>query len=162
METWRPINGYTNYSVSDKGRVKNNKTGKILSPGFDTNGYRFVMLYKDGKGWHGFLHRLVATAFIPNPNDLPEVNHIDGNKLNCSVSNLEWCTHAQNINHSIKTLGRKHTRREAKRVLCEETGEVFPTVRAAAMSVQRSYMAVWKCLNGWMKTAGGLHWRWLV
>lgn len=78
--------------------------GVILKGGVYPNGYRFVVLTDDNrKESRHLVHRLVAMAFIPNPLNLPCVNHIDGNKLNNSVENLEWCTHLENVRHAIKT-----------------------------------------------------------
>lgn len=96
MELWKEIDNYSNYMVSNYGRIMNTKTGSILKG--DKQRYHRVQL---GKGNPKLsVHRLVADAFIPNPNNLPEVNHIDENKLNNYVGNLEWVTSAQNKQHS--------------------------------------------------------------
>ena len=76
MTVWKKINGYANFSVSDSGQVRNDKTGRIYKTWLDTNGYPSLHLGKDIRR----VHKLVAEAFIPNSNNLPEVNHIDGNK----------------------------------------------------------------------------------
>ena len=73
------------------------------------NRYQRLTLSNQGKTTYLYVHRLVAEAFIPNPNNLPEVNHIDGNTQNNSVSNLEWCTHQQNVQHAFKVLNHKAT-----------------------------------------------------
>ena len=110
MTTWRSIKGYEGiYEISDTGLVRNlrvdskNRTypGKILTPGKTVSGYPFVFLSVNGKSKNNMIHRLVATAFIPNPHNLPEVNHIDGNKENNNVSNLEWCTRKENLKHAV-------------------------------------------------------------
>lgn len=92
------INNY-NYTITKTGLIKNRKTKKPVKPYISTRGYVRVRLQKDGERHNYALHRLVAEIFIPNPNEYPEVNHIDGNKLNNRVSNLEWCTRSQNIKH---------------------------------------------------------------
>lgn len=97
-EQWKPIDGFPNYQVSNKGRVKNIKTGRVLKNVIDSHGYYVVNL---GKGNMRMVHRLIAQAFLPNPDNLPQINHIDENKLNNDVSNLEWVTASQNIKHSI-------------------------------------------------------------
>ena len=99
-ENWKTINGYENYQISNKGNVKNIITNQILKQCNNGRGYKHVMLYNsDHKGKTLVVHRLVANAFIPNPQNLPEVNHIDENKTNNSVDNLEWITCKDNINH---------------------------------------------------------------
>lgn len=120
-ENWTPIKGYEGlYEVSDFGRVKSlqrtttikNKRGetytrrhkeKILAQTLDgRSNYLQVMLCKDGKGKKHLVHRLVANAFIKNPLSLQEVNHIDEDKTNNFVDNLEWCTHKYNNNYGSK------------------------------------------------------------
>lgn len=92
---------YGNYWVSNKGRVKNRK-GRILKGGFNTKGYPHVCVKIDGSQFTYKIHRLVATAFLPNPNNLPQVNHIDGNKTNNDVNNLEWCDNSYNHKHKCE------------------------------------------------------------
>ena len=156
---WKVIIGFPNYSVSDDGRVKNNKTDKILTPYPDSNGYLSVCLCRDGERSTKRIHRLVAETFIPNPLGLHEINHKDGNKSNNHKSNLEYCTRSYNMLHSYRTLGKKPHSIDRKAVLCVETSTVYPTVEAAAKAVGRSSMAIRKCLYGWTKTAAGCHWR---
>lgn len=102
-EIWKEIKGYEGlYAVSSKGRVMNLKTGKMLKNMIEPHGYAFVDLYKgDGTSKKIKIHRLVATAFIPNPLNLPQINHIDECKTNNNVSNLGWCTASENVRHSI-------------------------------------------------------------
>lgn len=106
QEIWKNISGYKNYQVSNFGRIKSlnyNKTKytKILKPDIRRD-YLSVTLYKNGVRNRFQVHRLVAIIFLPNINNLPCVNHIDGNKQNNRIDNLEWCTYKENINHSIK------------------------------------------------------------
>lgn len=97
-EIWKEIEGYDGkYYISSWGRVKGPKG--ILTPYLNYKGYEKVGLSKNGKCEKHRVHRLVADAFIPNPYNLPEVNHIDGNKRNNSFSNLEWVTGEENRNH---------------------------------------------------------------
>jgi hypothetical protein len=109
----KTIKGYEGkYEISNNGVVyslkrksKNGKTigDRVLKGGVYPNGYRFVILTDDNrKETRHLIHRLVATAFIPNPNELPCVNHKDGNKLNNAVENLEWCTQLENVRHAIQ------------------------------------------------------------
>lgn len=103
-EIWKEINGYPNYQISNFGNVKSLKNNKILK--FSLEQYKRCSLYKEGKRKTFRVHRLVANAFIPNPNNYKTVNHIDGNKYNNCVDNLEWCTLSYNIKHSYDMLGR--------------------------------------------------------
>lgn len=102
-EEWRPVIGYEElYAVSSNGRIKNRR-GMILKGLPDTKNYLRVCLYKkiDGKLMHEwlFIHRLVAIAFIDNPDSKPEIDHIDGDIHNNGISNLRWATHKENIHN---------------------------------------------------------------
>lgn len=102
-EIWRVI--FVDYLVSNLGRVKSLKNGKekILSPFKASNGYLRVSLSIDGKQKNFAVHRLVAMAFIPNPKNKSQVNHIDGDKLNNCVENLEWVSSKENMRHAFRT-----------------------------------------------------------
>lgn len=103
-EIWKDIEGFENrYEISSFGNVRNKKTEKYIKPTCDPHGYYFVTLRKVGetKTNSNKIHRLVAKAFIPNPEHLPCVNHKDGDKSNNNVDNLEWCTYQYNIQHSF-------------------------------------------------------------
>ena len=101
-EIYKTIKGY-DYEISNTGQVRNVKTGRILKNNINNSGYYLVTLYKDRIPKTFCIHRLVALAFIPNPNNLPEVNHKDENKLNNRIDNLEWCTSKYNINYGTRT-----------------------------------------------------------
>ncbi|MCQ2059756.1 MAG: NUMOD4 domain-containing protein [Bacteroidaceae bacterium] len=116
-ERWLPIPDYNGvYEVSDRGNVRSVISGigyriRILKQE-KRNGYLSVNLYLNGKAKHHYIHRLVAMAFIPNPENKREVNHIDCNKHNNDVSNLEWCDRKYNLTHSyengLKRFGENH------------------------------------------------------
>lgn len=104
---WKIIEHFNNYSVSQIGQIKNNKTGKILSPSISPNGYLKVILRKNNISYTRSIHRLVAEAFVSNSENKETVNHIDGNKLNNTYSNLEWLSYRKNMEHAITTGLRK-------------------------------------------------------
>lgn len=108
MANWKDIDGYNGkYQISDEGEVRSFsrwKNGNLLKKGMTITGYFRVNLVGTGRGdiKPKVIHRLVAKAFIPNPLNLPEVNHIDGNKLNNNVDNLEWVSREENIQHAYR------------------------------------------------------------
>ena len=103
-EVWRDVDGFEGlYMVSNLGKVKNMTTGKLLHPTSGEDGRKILRLKDaDGKPKMVKLHRLIAKAFIPNPNEYDVINHIDSNPANNDISNLEWCTQRQNIWHSLR------------------------------------------------------------
>ena len=108
-EKWKSLEelpkykSFSLYSVSTKGNIKNNKTGKLRKLTTNRQGYVELYLYdSEGNGRNIQVHRLVALAFIPNPNNLPEVNHKDEDIRNNEVTNLEWCSHSYNINYGTR------------------------------------------------------------
>lgn len=106
MEIWKDIKGFEGmYQISDKGRVKSLKRGKelIMTSVNTTHGYLRVKLLKDKKEYPFTIHRLVGLAFLPIIEGKNEINHIDGNKKNNNLSNLEWCNRSENMKHADKT-----------------------------------------------------------
>ena len=151
MEQWKRIvmDGVEyDYEVSTKGRVRNVKTGQILRYEVNRDGYFRVWLYKNGKRSRFSVHRIVAITFIPNDNNLPEVDHIDRNRQNNCVENLRWVSKGQNVANSDNK----------KRVRCVETGQIFESLTEASriMNVKQGNLSY--CLSGKYKTCGGFHW----
>lgn len=101
-EIWKDIPNFPNYQISNLGKVYSKKRNKLLAITKNDRGYCYVQLWKSGKGYLFRLHRLVAQAFIPNPNNYPEINHKDGNKENNCINNLEWCDRLYNITEAYK------------------------------------------------------------
>lgn len=138
QEEWREIEGYGGlYSVSNMGRVRKNITGRILKPR-DLNGYQRVALYgKVGesigsKPTDYFIHRLVAEAFIDNPENKPQVNHRNELKNDCRVENLEWVSAKENSNHGTRTLRIAQANKKAIILKREYTEIIFDSVADCA------------------------------
>lgn len=152
--TWVDIVGYEGiYKVSKDGQVMNVRKNKTIKPLLNIYGYYSVRLHKDGNRRTAFVHRLIAQAFIPNPDNKSEVNHIDGNKLNNDISNLEWVSHRENIIHSVDILN--HQKRAVR---CIETGIVYESIKAAALAVNGHKTGIAHASNGKIKTYKGYHW----
>lgn len=168
MEEWRDIKGYEGfYQVSSLGKVKtlaNNcfKSSKPKEMRLVTTplGYKRVKLCKRGEHKTCSVHRLVAMAFLPNPENKPEVNHIDGNPSNNAVDNLEWVTSRENILHSYAKLGKKAP--NCRRVRCLETGVVYPSTAEAGRVLGLNCMHIAGCCRGdyGRHQVKGTHWEW--
>lgn len=97
---WKQLKRNPNYGVNEFGEIYSFRRNKILSPKLNHDGYLRIQLWDKGDCQFVSIHRLIAEAFIPNPENKPFVNHIDGNKQNNAVGNLEWCTQTENIAHA--------------------------------------------------------------
>ena len=173
-EIWKDIENYEGlYQISNKGNVRSLNRyvlnchgkqklikGKVLKLE-DVHGYLRAELSKDGKRRMFRVHRLVAKAFIPNPHNLPEVNHKDENKKNDHEENLEWCTCQQNQNHGT------HNERSAKSKghsvqALDKNGNVimeFWSISEASRRTGLRIDCISGCINGRYKTSGGYIWR---
>lgn len=103
MIEWRPIKNYGNYEISNTGKIINLKRSKVLIESVSVYGYCLVTLCQNNIRVSKRVHRLVAQAFIPNPEGKPQINHIDGNKLHNHTTNLEWTTPQENMDHAYET-----------------------------------------------------------
>ena len=153
MEIWKDVKGYEGlYQVSNLGRIKSlgnlqNRKEKLLKINI-RNGYCTTYLYKNNKKKSFLCHRLVAEAFISNPDNLPQVNHKDENKLNNCVENLEWCTAKYNVNYS-----------SAKPILCVETGIVYHSLTEVSEKYNIQLALLSRVCNKDNYRAGGFHWK---
>lgn len=170
-EIWKDIVGYEGlYQVSNLGRVKSlpktDRFGRLYPEKMKAqvnngSGYLVVNLKHNGKQQMRTVHRLVAEAFIDNPLNCSDINHMDGNKQNNKVDNLEFCTRSFNMLHAVK-LG-LHTDFGKRKVLCVETGIVFDSIKSAEqwVGVKGSRISnVCQAKRG-AKTCGGYHWRYV-
>lgn len=132
------INGYLNYYIYDTGEVYNDFTHKMLKGSIGENGYKYYRLSKDNKKIMFYAHRLVAEYFIPNPNNLKVVNHIDGNKLNNDINNLEWVNYSENTKkwHELKNNKSNSKYQKYDGDLVNEEWKIIPEVTNYKISTQ--------------------------
>ena len=181
-EFWSPIKGYDGYEISQFGRVKSTlcffkKKGiRILKQGIDNYGYPMVVLMKEKNRFTKTVHRLVATTFIPNPLNKPEINHKFGIKTDNRVSQLEWATTSENVQHAYDVLGRKgystngglfgELNWNSKKVaqIDIKTGEIlaeFHGTAEAARCLNISRRGIGKAAQGMRATYKGFKWKYL-
>ncbi len=146
-EIWKEIDGFDGqYLISNLGRVKSIKSNKILSYSKHSRGYLKVCLSFCGKSKKYYAHRLVAQAFIPNPDNKREVNHINGIKTDNSVKNLEWVTSKENNAHAVFTglnTGFKNIQIYVrKKVLCVDTGVIYSSATEASKKLNLNRSAI--------------------
>lgn len=156
IEEWKDIKWYEGlYQVSELGRVKRKyrKSERILKPLVDKDGYIYINLNKNNKRKWFRVHRLVAEAFIPNPENKPQVNHIDEVKTNNMVSNLEWMTVKENINYGTRT-ERCSKKIKAIDIANGEWNE-YRSIRECARQLSLNHGNISKCLQGRCKQVGG-------
>lgn len=154
------IAGFPNYQIDEFGNVFNSK-GIKLKPEVTNKGYLRVSLSNEIVKHKRFsVHRLVAEAFIPNPNNLPQVNHKDENKQNNYVGNLEWSTALDNLNYS-GVIDKASIAKERK-VKCVTTGKVYKSLKEAADEFGLHHSNLVACCNGRRKTCGGMIWKYVM
>lgn len=156
MSLWKQIEGHDNaYLISNKGQVFNQKTGRYLKPTVGSNGYMHVTLCY-GKKEDASIHRLVAEAFVPNPEGLPQVNHKDENKENNCADNLEWCTCKYNNNYGFSPMSK------CSPVICTDMNgneTMYSSIKEASEILNLKYQGISRVCRGLRKTCGGFHWK---
>ena len=155
QEIWKPIDGYEMYQVSNLGRVRRIfKHSVYYMKPHEIKGYLRVSLCKNSKQKWFMIHRLVAQAFIPNPTNLPFINHKDENPHNNVVDNIEWCTRLYNINYGTRTA------RTSKPVIAENDVETlrFPSINEAMRQGYNSGL-ICACCKGRITKYKGYKWR---
>lgn len=161
MEEFKLVFG--KYEVSNLGSVRNSLTGKILVQTKDKYGYSVVCLYEDGKRHSIKVHRLVASAFVDNKENKPQIDHIDGNKENNNYTNLRWVTPKENSRNPITHARHVATIRPPKRaraaVVCVETNTRYDGLRVAERQTNIPHSEISACCKGTRQSAGGYRWR---
>lgn len=180
-EIWKDIPSYEGYyQVSNLGNFRSlpriikykqngtrNYPAKSLLTETTKDNYQRIVLMKDGIKTRFQAHRLVALAFIPNPDNKPFINHIDGNKSNNIVTNLEWCTASENMTHAdntgLRDMFNHHNPSNSKRVRCIETGQEFLSCLRAVRSLGKGNNSVSTLTRGIYRrgTAFGHYWEFI-
>ena len=171
---WKDLKGFEDkYKISPNGEIINKKNNTKVKCRISKDGYLRATIYYKKKGYIKSIHRLVAETFInKNPiNQILEVNHIDGNKLNNSISNLEWVTHKENINHAWKNKLFEPVREASKRygknnpnakkvyqIKDNVVIQVFNTIKEASIKTKTNKTNIGKCCNNKRKKANGFKW----
>ena len=152
----KDIKGYEGlYAVTEEGQVWSYRSNKFLSSKYNRYGYEQVILSNKGEQKTLSVHKLVAEAYIPNPDNKPQVNHKDENKANNNINNLEWVTAKENMNYGTRT------QRTQKSVYCVELDKTFNGIREAAKELNLHSTNITKVCKGKQKTTGGYHWRYV-
>lgn len=167
-EVFLSVAGYDGlYEVSNLGNIKSLRSGKLLKQANNREGYKLVSLTKNGKSKAFSVHRLVALAFIPNPENLPEINHKDETHDNNCADNLEWCTRKYNLNYGTYRERMSKTQKEAgthnKSVSAYDKDGKFvksyDSITKAEKELEIGKNCISQCLRGKQKTAGGYIWK---
>ena len=166
-EIWKPIKDFEYYFISNFGRVKSTKFGKerILKLTKDKDGYLIVNLYKNNKSKTFKVHRLVAEVFLPNPYNLPQVNHKDENPQNNIVTNLEWCDAKYNNNYGTrnKRIGKSNTNGKRSKPVLQYTldGKFVREWESYRECKRNGFNHVSECCRGKLKSCGGFIWKYI-
>lgn len=161
---------FSDYSVSPDGRIFN-RLGREMKPHKNKDGYMMVTLCGEGYVKQCGVHRIVATAFIPNPHNKPQVNHLDTDKTNNAVDNLQWATPSENLKHAYEhgvkrsylthedrmNGARIHAEKTRRSVYVEELDKIFKSVNFCARELGCSASGISRCCNGLVEQYHGFH-----
>lgn len=154
------IPGYEGlYAVTSCGKVWSYRSNRFIGVHYNKGGYQIVSLYYRRKQKAFLLHRLVASAYVSNPNGFNEVNHMDENKSNNFARNLEWCDHKYNSNYGTRK--KRISEIKAKKLICLETGKTYNSTREAANDFGISRASICNYCNGKYNSRLGLHFRYI-
>lgn len=164
MERFKPAVGYDGYLISDYGRVYSCKTNKFLTQAPNAKGYNRVELCVNGKAKNVSVHRLVAEAFIDNPDNLPIINHKDEEKQNNRADNLEWCTYLYNANYGHCQNKKAERKKRPILQLSKATGEIVRRFDSLKEAEKNGYhhSNVSACCCGRKKSAYGYVWKFVL
>ncbi len=158
------IEGYTNYFITEDGIVISAKTNRAVKTVSSNSGYEVVCLWNNNKRKQVNVHRIVAKNYIPNPENKKCVNHIDGNKFNNSVSNLEWVTYSENHKHAYKNGLRKSLKKErvkkdkySKLIVDLQYGIFYSSIVEASKLYQINYKTLANMISGHRKNKTNLY-----
>lgn len=151
------------YAVTSCGKVWSYRSKRFLTPRKSKKGYLTVLLCNKGNMREFKIHRLVADAYIPNPDNLPQVNHKDENKQKNCISNLEWCTNLYNRNYGTRNqrAAMAISKAKMKPCICIETNKIYPSVAQAAKETNLCKSSIGKCCRGERKSCSNTHWNYI-
>lgn len=158
---WREVKEYSHYEVNQFGEIRHKVRKHILKPRSNKGGYLYVNFKIDGKNTNFAVHRIVANAFIPNPNGYTEVNHKDYDRTNNCVDNLEWVTSSQNKQHAYLKEVNKNSRGKAVEQYSKDGSyiQTFESITEAAKVINCCVAAISNCCLGRTKTSQGFRWK---
>lgn len=163
MEKWKVMKEHNNYEISNYGKVRNKKTGRIRKTTINNKGYEQIIVYINKKPKTYYIHRLVASNFIENPNNYKEVNHLDENKLNNNVNNLEWCNGEYNLHYGTRVNRILKTKEPTFKQIIQKDRhgniiKIWKNIIEIQKNTKFNKQCIHYCCSGRLKTSGGYIW----